>query len=86
MNISIALSAMAPQTTGHPASLPAEPSRQASTQTVTPASEGESSGQTGQRQAGDGAQQETAPPSAMQLKIMEMLDQQARELEQPSQT
>lgn len=82
MNISIALPAMAPQPTGHPASLPAEPRPADSTQTVTPASEGEASGQTGQRQAGDGEQQETAPPSAIQIKIMEILEQQARELEQ----
>ncbi len=86
MNISIALPAMAPQPTGHPASLPAEPSPPDTTQTVTPASEGDASGQTDQRQSGDGTQQESAPPSAMQIKIMEMLEQQARDLEQPSQT
>ncbi|MDU9002505.1 hypothetical protein [Sedimentitalea todarodis] len=85
MNISIALPALAPQPTGHPASLPAEPKRPDSTQMVTPASEGETSAQTGQRRTGDGEQQEAAPPSAIQIKIMEMLDQQARELDQDPQ-
>lgn len=82
MNISIALPAMAPQTTGHPASLPAEPVGPESTQKVPPASEDAASGETGQRQAGSGAQQETAPPSAMQRKIMEILEQQAQELDE----
>ncbi|MEP3330298.1 hypothetical protein [Sedimentitalea sp.] len=82
MNISIALPAMAPQSTGHPASLPPDPVQPDTAQTVTPASDGAASGHTGQRQAGNGDQQETAPPSAIQIKIMEMLDQQARELEQ----
>lgn len=82
MNISIALPAMAPQSTGHSASLPPDPVQPDIAKTVTPASNGAASGQTGKRQTGNGDQQETAPPSAIQIKIMEMLDQQARELEQ----
>lgn len=79
MNISIALPAMAPQTTGHPASLPPDPARPDSTQTVTPASESETPGQTGHRQAGE--QQNSAPPSLMQIRIMELLAEQARSQE-----
>ncbi|MEY8830490.1 hypothetical protein AB9K34_19125 [Sedimentitalea sp. XS_ASV28] len=82
MNISIALPAMAPQTTGHPASLPADPVEAGNTQKVTPASEGAASGETGQRQTGSDEQQETAPPSAMQIKIMEILEMQAREMDE----
>lgn len=76
MNISIALPAMAPQTTGHPASLPPDPARPDNTQTVTPASESETSGQTGHQQAGE--QQNSAPPSLIQIRIMELLAEQAR--------
>ncbi|MBK0329121.1 hypothetical protein I5535_17735 [Rhodobacteraceae bacterium F11138] len=81
MNISIALPAMAPQPTGHPASLPPEPEKASTGQQVTPPSESETSRefQSGQRDTKDEAN--TAPPSVMQIKIMEILEQQATELE-----
>lgn len=85
MTISISLPALAPQPTGHPASLPANPDQPDTAQTVAPAGDSETSNQTDNRQAGSDAQPESAPPSAMQIKIMEMLQAQAEEIEQSEQ-
>jgi hypothetical protein len=82
MNFSIALPAMVPQSTGHPASLPANPAMPDSTRKVTPTRDSDMSVRTDSRQAGSRDPQESAPPSAMQIKIMEILEQQARELEE----
>ncbi|SFT60053.1 hypothetical protein [Sedimentitalea nanhaiensis] len=82
MNIPIALPVMAPQPTGHPASLPPDRAKASTAQHVDPPAESEASRdyQSGQQGTDDGLK--TAPPSVMQIKIMEILDQQARELEQ----
>ena len=79
MHITYGVPMMAPQTTGHPAALPADAQTAASTQQVTPPAAG---GNTSDAQNRDHPQdQNTAPPSAMQIKIMELLEQQAEKLE-----
>ena len=82
MQVSIALPAMAPQPTGHPASLPPDPAKPTIAEQVTPTSGGDSSDETGSREFASQQDQQTAPPSAIQLKIMEILEQQAKELDQ----
>ncbi|MHA6263807.1 hypothetical protein ACXYMO_11440 [Arenibacterium sp. CAU 1754] len=77
MHITYGVPIMAPQTTGHPAALPADAQAAASTQQVTPPA---ASSDTSDAQHRDHPHdQNTAPPSAMQIKIMELLEQQARE-------
>jgi len=70
---------MAPQTTGHPASLPAAPPEARSDQQVQALDQ---NGDSTDAQARDSSSEKAAPPSAMQLKIMELLEQQAEQLEQ----
>lgn len=79
MYVSMGLPAMAPQTTGHPAGLPAEPPVAQADQEVAPVSE--KSGTSG-AQLHQGNSDESAPPSAMQRKIMEILERQAEEIGQ----
>lgn len=80
MNIPMALPALAPQPTGHPASLPPAPPEPASDRKVTQPAAGSGSAETHQRDHAAPKEQKTAPPSAIQIKIMEMLEQQAREM------
>ncbi len=81
MNISIALPAMAPQPTGHPASLPEDPAGPDVTQKVAEAqTSADSQGAQTGTQSNTGEKQ-SAPPSAMQLKIMQILEQQAKEMD-----
>lgn len=80
MNVTMTLPALAPQPTGHPASLPAAPPEPSRTQQVRPPSAGNASADTQPRNHGSEDGRNTAPPSAIQIKIMEILEQQAREL------
>lgn len=80
MQIPMALPILAPQPTGHPASLPPAPDKPSVTQKVAPSSRGDASRDAQSRHAGSDDGQKTAPPSAIQLKIMEILEQQAKEL------
>ena len=82
MNISGALAALAPQPTGHPASLPAEPAVRAQSQSVASASDSTNTRGSGARNSGPDGEQTAAPPSAIQIKITEMLRQQAEDLTQ----
>lgn len=84
MNIAIALPALAPQPTGHPASLPADPPPVPPTQRVTAPDLGSQSSGTALNTPSSGKHSKTAPPSVIQMKIMEMLEQQARDLDQVS--
>lgn len=77
MNISVALPALAPQPTGHPASLPADPAVRAPERSVNPAS---GTAGSGAHDTAQNSEQSAAPPSAIQIKITEMLRQQAEEL------
>lgn len=81
MHITYGVSIMAPQTTGHPAALPPDAQTAASTQQVTPPTAGSDTSDAQHRD--HPRDQNTAPPSAMQLKIMELLQQQAEEQEAP---
>lgn len=82
MKISIALPAMAPQPTGHPASLPPDPPKPTGVRQVTPAAAGARSDETRSREYTSQKDQKAAPPSAIQIKIMEILEQQAEEMDQ----
>ncbi len=86
MKISITLPAMAPQPTGHPASLPPDPPKPSPAQQVEPPGEGAASGDSdsGHRTAED--EPKSVPPSIMQIKITEILEQQAEERDQPPET
>ena len=80
MNISIALPVLAPQPTGHPASLPPDPTTSTSTQQIQPPNQGAASSDANPRRHGEEEGHNSAPPSAIQIKIMEILEQQAEEL------
>ncbi|MDK3074423.1 hypothetical protein QO034_15085 [Sedimentitalea sp. JM2-8] len=80
MNFPIALPALAPQPTGHPASLPPTPPEPASDQKIAQPAAGSGSAETHQRDHAAQKEQKTAPPSAIQIKIMEILEQQAKEM------
>ncbi|MBJ6371439.1 hypothetical protein [Sedimentitalea arenosa] len=80
MNISIALPVMAPQPTGHPASLPPDPAVQKSDSKVMPAGAGAASDESRARDFASRQDRQTAPPTAIQRKIMEILEQQALEM------
>ncbi|WP_380993257.1 hypothetical protein [Sedimentitalea sp. HM32M-2] len=75
----MALPILAPQPTGHPASLPPAPDKASVAQKVAPSSRGDASRDAQSRHAGSGDSQKAAPPSAIQRKIMEILEQQAKE-------
>ena len=79
MNISYGVPVMAPQTTGHPAGLPADPSASPNAARVAPVEEKSDSAGAGLRKQDD---EQSAPPSAIQRKIMELLERQAKELDQ----
>lgn len=82
MKISIALPAMAPQPTGHPASLPPDPVKPTGTRHVPPATAGTGSSDSRPREYASQQDQRSAPPSVIQIKIMELLEEQAEELKQ----
>lgn len=79
MNVHYGVSIHAPQTTGHPAALPADPPAQASDQVVTEVAENAGADETAGRNNQDATD---APPTAIQRKIMELLEQQADDLNQ----
>lgn len=70
---------LAPQTTGHPAALPPDPPPPDPATRVGAVAGSDNAGkaQTGPRK--DTAPRHSAPPSAMQIQIMEILEEQARE-------
>lgn len=76
MYVSMSLPAMAPQTTGHPAGLPAEPPVATADQEVAPVTGKPDTSGTQLRQDGE---DQGAPPSAIQRKITELLEQQAED-------
>ncbi len=76
MYVTMGLPSMAPQTTGHPAGLPAEPPAAQGDQEVTPVSE---KSDTADAQLRQDTSDQSAPPSAIQRKIMELLERQATE-------
>ena len=80
MSPAIGLPLMAPQPTGHPAALPADPPAVRSDLQIKAASAG--SNASGARTGDDPGSSDApvAPPSAMQLKIMEILKDQAENL------
>ncbi|WP_109464001.1 hypothetical protein [Albibacillus kandeliae] len=80
MNISYGVPIQAPQTTGHPASLPADMMQDTAARQVATVSEGADGFSF---DLGLGKEQSVeAPPTAMQRKIMELLERQAKELEE----
>lgn len=80
MKLSIALPAMAPQPTGHPASLPPDPVAPASDRKIMPTGAGSGSDEARARDFASRSDDQSAPPSAIQRKIMEILEQQAQDL------
>lgn len=79
MNVTMGLPVMAPQTTGHPAGLPADPPAAQGDQKLSPVDQkGDSSGAQMRQDKDD----QSAPPSAIQRKIMELLERQAEQLDQ----
>ncbi len=82
MIVSFPLPAMAPQPTAHPAALPPDPAEPSKALVVTPTSTSETSRdlQSGQEEAAE--ERLAPPPSLIQIKIAEILDQQAKELAQ----
>lgn len=79
MNVTMGLPVMAPQTTGHPAGLPADPPAAQGGQKLTPVGEkGDSAGAQLRQDTDD----QSAPPSAIQRKIMELLERQAEQMDQ----
>jgi len=78
MNITYGMPILAQQTTGHPAALPAEPQPAPADRQVSALS---NSSDTGDARAGQSEGEPAAPPSAMQRKIMEILERQAEALE-----
>ncbi|MBL3702844.1 hypothetical protein GI582_09090 [Sulfitobacter sp. BDSS02] len=77
MQISYGVPIVAPQITGHPAGLPADAPPPDSDKKVTEASAKSESDSASSR---DTSSEESTPPTAMQRKIMEILEQQAEEL------
>jgi hypothetical protein len=78
MQITYGVPIVAPSITGHPAALPPEQDRAPSDTRVSKVDTGNSTEGTSARAQGD---EQTAPPSAMQRKIMEILEQQAKDLD-----
>ena len=74
MNMSFGLSLTAPQTSGDPASLPETPPAQRSDSKVEETSKAEENADSG---LDTNARENNAPPSAIQIRISEMLEQQA---------
>ena len=79
MYVSYGIPVVAKQMTGHPAALPADPPAGGRDTQVAPVSDQQG---TGASQLGLGGEELSAPPSALQRKIMEILERQARDLEQ----
>ena len=77
MIISFGTAALAPLATGHPAALPPDTPEPASDHRVTPAAGSADTAETGAEPRWDDT---SAPPTAMQRKITEMLEQQAKDL------
>lgn len=79
MNVSIGVPAMAPQTTGHPAALPEDATLAVSDQKVAEApANGDAQG--ADAQAGQSGS-DSFPPSAIQRKILELLEKQVADLD-----
>ena len=77
MIISFGTAALAPLATGHPAALPPDKPQPAPDLRVAPAAGSADTAETGaERQGGE----TSAPPTAIQRKITEMLEQQAKDL------
>ena len=74
MNISYGVPIMAPQTTGHPASLPDNPAAARSDTRVKETGRTETGADAGLR---DNGGESDAPPTAMQRRITELLEKQA---------
>ncbi|TMV15053.1 hypothetical protein [Arenibacterium halophilum] len=81
MQISYGVPIVAPSVTGHPAALPPEPEVTTPDSRVAPVAGG-ASAQGAQTQTQSQSDDQTAPPSAMQRKIMEILERQAKEIEE----
>lgn len=79
MNISYGVSITAPQTSGHPASLPDTSTVERSDTKVTAMTEAEN--QSGADMSGY-SHENNAPPTAIQIRITEMLQKQAEALAQ----
>lgn len=77
MTISLGPPALAPLTTGHPASLPPDRQPPAPENTIAPTTESTDMSGPGNNPASDDA---AAPPTALQRKIMEILERQAQDL------
>ena len=78
MQITYGVPIVAPSITGHPAALPPEQDLPPSDTRVAKVETGNSTGDTSTNAQGG---EQTAPPSAMQRKIMEILEQQAKDLD-----
>ena len=79
MNVSYSMPVVAQQITGHPAALPSELPGNGNTGRVAPVAERQDASGL---DLGLNRDEPSTPPSALQRKIMEILERQARELEQ----